>query len=175
MNVPILTHKIYNSMKTKHWIFSLILIIGVVLGCIVAYAIRKERFEQSKNAEPQNDLYKAFERCNQAYIHEKPEIAAQELGKFIRNSMQNLPPANDPIYQVYCIDLFIANARLAKIYQKLGDHEESEHHFRLAITNYNEVGKIISEKYSNSITTSISITNDADVLNLLQEFDAKMK
>jgi tetratricopeptide (TPR) repeat protein len=145
-------------------------ILGLTLGSIVTYSIQAKTNQQFINSYQQESAYKEFERCNRAYFQKSPEIAIWELGNFIDDTML-LPKMNtsDPLYSLHNLNLFIVHARLAKLYQNLGDREKSEQYFQSAITNYNEASRNFPG------AQSLSISNDADVLNLLQKFDAKMK
>jgi tetratricopeptide (TPR) repeat protein len=161
-------------MKNKICLCSLLFILGIVLGSIVTYSVQLKKFQHSANlyqSIQQENRYKDFERCNRAYFQKSPEIAVWGLENYIDDTMSLLKTGGESGSDlVNNMNLFIAHARLAKLYQKLGNQEKSEEHFRSAIVNFNEAGRDISGgKYS------ASISNNVEVLNEIQKYDAKAK
>ena len=157
-------------MRVKIYLYLLILILGMALSSIITYCSIQNQ-NSKKNNEIRKSLrltmrYEEFGLCSRAYFQGRPETAIFEIESFISNRMLFPKDTDDPMWN---INLFIANARLAKLYKDIGNREKSELYFRSAITNYNEEFKGMSD------ASSICISNDAGVLRELERYDSTLK
>ena len=136
-------------------------IAGITIGAFVAYLVQAIKFQNFLALEQQMDIYKSIEKCDQAYFTKSPDIAVWEIESFL--SDEESEPQTDEYKKIHYLDSFVAHARLAKLYKNLGDENKAEQHFGLAMTNYNLA----------SAPKGVPLTNDVNVLDNLEKFDAK--
>ena len=141
---------------------STMFVVGILMGTVVTYIVQAIKFQEFFVLEQQMNVCKDIEKCNQAYFAKSPDIAIWELENFLADT-ESTPQAAE-YEKIHHLDLFVAQARLAKLNKNLGELEKAEQHFNLAMTNYNLANG----------PKEIPITNEVGVLDNLKKFDAKL-
>lgn len=153
-------------MKMKVLLHLLIFILGIILGSILTYSFQAKKSRELIAIYQKIYMFNEFAKCNRAYFQRSPEVSIYALENFVNDTMSLLPKINTNEY-IYKVDMFVVNARLAKLYKNIGNQEKAEQYFRSAIISYNDM--------TGSISPRLSISNDTSVLNELQRYDANLR
>lgn len=132
---------------------------GMAIGAIITYVVEAESFQQFVDVEQQTMLFKTAQTCDQAYFTQSPDIAIWQIEHYLAD-LESASGSKENI-RIDNLNLFVAHARLGKLYEKLGKHTEEEHHLSQAMTNYNLA------------CGQSSITNESSIFANLEAFDAK--
>jgi hypothetical protein len=116
-------------------------VIGCVLGVILSMTYFGRTFAIGMFTFQEKEIFNQGEAAEDAYYNEPNEVAVWALTTYIK-TLNELIKERSPakVKNPYLlldpdIDLFLAHARLGKIYKQMGKTEESKYHFEQAITH----------------------------------------
>lgn len=136
-------------------------IIGVILTAIVAYQYVKG-IPDALMLLRQCYLQQDASQSSKAYFTQSPQTAIWEYENLV-STFTNSGPYSTNYEKDVDFSLFVAHARLAKLYDGLGNHKESETHWSEASDYYHQV---ISGRNQ---------TNAPSVQKVLERIDATEK
>jgi hypothetical protein len=120
--------------------------------------------DTSFTVSPHWDMVKEAAECDKAYFESSPEVAIS-LNENLVQKIESLHASTKEDEYSDELNLFVAKARLGKLYQQVQDERKSDDNFHAAITTYN---KLMSD-----MSVKLIISNKSEVLNTLQKIDAK--
>jgi len=136
-------------------------ILGAVLMAIIAFQYLRD-VPGALMLLRQGYLHQNAAQSSRAYFTQSPQTAIWEYENLVGTLTNSGPyPANWE--KDVDFSLFVAHARLAKLYDSLGNHKESETHWNEASNYYHQ--SISGHNY----------TNAASVQKILERIDAKEK
>jgi len=116
------------------------LVIGCVLGVILSMAYSGHTLATVMVFFQEKEIVDMGQAAEDAYYNEPNEVAVWALTTYIKTfnelEKERRPAKVKNRYFMLAphIDLFLAHARLGKIYKQMGKAEESKYHFEQAIT-----------------------------------------
>jgi uncharacterized membrane protein YbjE (DUF340 family) len=128
-----------NTMLKKIGLVVLGLIIGFVLGVFLSMAYDGHTLATGMVFFQEKELVDMGQAAEDAYYNEPNEVAVWALTRYIKefNKLEKercSAKVKKPYFMLAPhLDLFLAHARLGKIYKQMGKAEESKYHFEQAI------------------------------------------
>jgi hypothetical protein len=117
------------------------LVIGCVLGVVLSMAYSGHTLATVMAFFQEKEIIDMGQAAEDAYYNEPNEVAVWALTRYIKTfnelkEERRSAKVKNPYFMLAPgIDLFIAHARLGKIYKQMGKAEKSKYHFEQAMTH----------------------------------------
>jgi tetratricopeptide (TPR) repeat protein len=140
------------------------IVIGCILGAVLSMSYMGRTLARGMFLLQEKEIFSMGEAVEDAYCNEPNEVAVWALENYIKTlnnlkeERKSISVKNPYLTLTPDMDLFLAHARLGKIYKQLGNDEKSQYHFEQAIS------------YSKNSQCK-SVNTQEDCLKMLDAFD----